>query len=95
MCCDLRDMCLYKGNVINLVVGKLDYRFVIYVIVSWFLEDVVCKDDELFGLKIMMLKVFRYVDFWCIFEKKVKNFEKIVMLLLGVGMKIYCIFLYF
>lgn len=74
-------------------VGKLDYRFVIYVVVSWFLEDVDCKKDELVDFKIIMLNVFRYGDFLCIFEKKLKNFEKIVMLLLGVGMYIYCKFL--
>lgn len=76
-------------------VGKLDYRFVIYVVVSWFLEDVDCKKDELVDFKIIMLNVFRYVDYLCIFEKKLKNFEKIVMLLLGVGMYIYCIFFVF
>lgn len=88
MCYGLRDKCLYKGIVIIFGVGKLDYRFVIYVIVSWFLEDVVCKDDELFDLRIMILKVFIYVDCLSIFEKKLKNFGKIVMLFLGVGMKI-------
>lgn len=95
VCCDLKDRCLVKNILRILDVGKLDYRFVIYVIVNWFVEDVDCKEDELFDFKMIMFKVFKYGDFLCIFEKKLKNFEKIVMLLLGVGMYIYCIFLYF
>lgn len=86
VCCDLRDKCFVKNILRILDVGKLDYRFVINVIVNWFLEDVDCKDDELFDFKMIMFKVFIYVDYLCRNEKKLKNFEKIVMLLLGVGL---------
>lgn len=91
----LRDTRFPKGNVITLDAGKLDYRFVIHAIVSRFSEDVVRKDDELLGLRITTLKVLKHADFWCTFEKKSKNLEKIAMPLLGAGMKIHCISLHF